>query len=100
MVAIIVQPIVKVGYDVFKVTFYSKQSYEQLLKLLLFVISMLIYFCHSILKVAYKQINGFSNESWYVVFFTTIKKSNGGVYPLVAEARTKNEPRLASLVVT
>ncbi|MEG3142065.1 hypothetical protein SD436_01285 [Streptococcus sp. 2A/TPW/M5] len=63
MAAIIVQPIVKIGYDVIKRLFIKNNLSEQvLLKLLLFAISMLIsYFAILIsLKVAHKkQINGF-----------------------------------------
>lgn len=58
MAAIIVQPIVKVGYDVLKRLFIQNNLSEQLLlKLLLFVISMLIsYFAILIsLKVAHKK---------------------------------------------
>ena len=49
MAAIIVQPIVKVGYDVLKRLFIQNNLSEQVLfKLLLFAISMLIsLFCHS-----------------------------------------------------
>ena len=88
MVAIIVQPIVKVGYDVLKRLFIKNNLSEQvLLKLLLFAISMLIsYFAILIsLKVAHEKADQWisKNSHKYTVTFTTIKKSNGGVYPLV-----------------
>ena len=88
MAAIIVQPIVKVGYDVLKRLFIQNNLSEQvLLKLLLFAISMLIsYFAILIsLKVAHKKADKWipKNSRKYTVTFTTIKKSNGGVYPLV-----------------
>ena len=84
MAAIIVQPIVKIGYDVIKRLFIKNNLSEQvLLKLLLFAISMLIsYFAILIsLKVAHKKADKWIPK--YTVTFTTIKKSNGGVYPLV-----------------
>lgn len=88
MAAIIVQPIVKVGYDVIKRLFIKNNLSEQvLLKLLLFVISMLIsYFAILIsLKVSHIKAEKWipKNSHKYTVTFTTIKKSNGGVYPLV-----------------
>lgn len=88
MAAIIVQPIVKIGYDVIKRLFIKNNLSEQvLLKLLLFAISMLIsYFAILIsLKVAHKKADKWipKNSHKYTVTFTTIKKSNGGVYPLV-----------------
>ena len=88
MAAIIVQPIVKVGYDVLKRLFIQNNLSEQvLLKLLLFAISMLIsYFAILIsLKLAHKKADKWipKNSRKYTVTFTTIKKSNGGVYPLV-----------------
>lgn len=88
MAAIIVQPIVKVGYDVLKRLFIQNNLSEQvLLKLLLFAISMLIsYFAILIsLKVAHKKADKWipKNRHKYTVTFKTIKKSNGGVYPLV-----------------
>ena len=88
MAAIIVQPIVKVGYDIIKRLFIKNNLSEQvLLKLLLFAISMLIsYFAILIsLKVAHIKAEKWipKNSHKYTVTFTTIKKSNGGVYPLV-----------------
>ena len=88
MAAIIVQPIVKIGYDVIKRLFIKNNLSEQvLLKLLLFVISMLIsYFAILIsLKVSHIKAEKWipKNSHKYTVTFTTIKKSNGGVYPLV-----------------
>ena len=88
MAAIIVQPIVKVGYDVIKRLFIKNNLSEQvLLKLLLFAISMLIsYFAILIsLKVANIKAEKWisKNSHKYTVTFKTIKKSNGGVYPLV-----------------
>lgn len=88
MAAIIVQPIVKVGYDVIKRLFIKNNLSEQvLLKLLLFAISMLIsYFAILIsLKVAHIKAEKWisKNSHKYTVTFKTIKKSNGGVYPLV-----------------
>ena len=85
MAAIIVQPIVKIGYDVIKRLFIKNNLSEQvLLKLLLFAISMLIsYFAILIsLKVAHKKADKWipQNSNKYTVTFTTIKKSNGGVY--------------------
>ena len=88
MIAIIVQPIVKVSYDVLKELFIHNNISEQiLLKLLLFAISMLIsYFAILIsLKLSHNKADKWipQNSNKYTVTFTTIKKSNGGVYPLV-----------------
>ena len=88
MVAIIVQPIVKVSYDALKKFFIHNNISEQiLLKLLLFAISMLIsYFAILIsLKLSHKKADKWipQNSNKYIVTFTTIQKSNGGVYPLV-----------------
>ena len=90
MGAIIVQPIVKVSYDALKNFFIHNNISEQiLLKLLLFAISMLIsYFAILIsLKLAHKKADKWipKNSRKYTVTFTTIKKSNGGVYPLVEQ---------------
>ena len=88
MGAIIVQPIVKVSYDALKKFFIHNNISEQiLLKLLLFAISMLIsYFAILIsLKLSHKKADKWipQNSNKYIVTFTTIQKSNGGVYPLV-----------------
>lgn len=88
MGAIIVQPIVKVSYDALKELFIHNNISEQiLLKLLLFAISMLIsYFAILIsLKLSHKKADKWipQNSNKYIVTFTTIQKSNGGVYPLV-----------------
>ena len=88
MGAIIVQPIVKVSYDALNKFFIHNNISEQiLLKLLLFAISMLIsYFAILIsLKVAHKKADKWipKNSHKYTVTFTTIQKSNGGVYPFV-----------------
>ena len=88
MGAIIVQPIVKVSYDALKKFFIHNNISEQiLLKLLLFAISMLIsYFAILIsLKLSHNKADKWipQNSNKYTVTFTTIKKSNGGVYPLV-----------------
>lgn len=88
MVAIIVQPIVKVSYDALKELFIHNNISEQiLLKLLLFSISMLIsYFAAVIsLKLAHKKAEKWlpKNVNKYRITFTTIKKSNGGVYPFI-----------------
>ena len=88
MIAIIVQPIVKVSYDALKELFIHNNISEQiLLKLLLFAISMLIsYFAILIsLKLSHKKADKWipQNSNKYMVTFTTIQKSNGGVYPLV-----------------
>ena len=88
MGAIIVQPIVKVSYDALKKLFIHNNISEQiLLKLLLFAISMLIsYFAILIsLKLSHKKADKWipQNSNKYIVTFTTIQKSNGGVYPLV-----------------
>ena len=88
MIAIIVQPIVKVSYDALKELFIHNNISEQiLLKLLLFAISMLIsYFAILIsLKLSHKKEDKWipQNSNKYMVTFTTIQKSNGGVYPLV-----------------
>lgn len=87
MAAIIVQPIVKVGYDVIKRLFIKNNLSEQvLLKLLLFAISILISYIAILisLKVAHIKAEKWipKNSHKYTVTFTTIKKSNGGVYPL------------------
>ena len=88
MIAIIVQPIVKVSYYALKELFIHNNISEQiLLKLLLFAISMLIsYFAILIsLKLSHKKADKWipQNSNKYMVTFTTIQKSNGGVYPLV-----------------
>lgn len=88
MVAIIVQPIVKVSYDILKKLFIQNNISDQLLiKLFLFVISMLIsYFAILIsLKLSHKKADKWipQNSNKYTVTFTTIKKSNGGVYPFI-----------------
>ena len=88
MIAIIVQTIVKVSYDALKELFIHNNISEQiLLKLLLFAISMLIsYFAILIsLKLSHKKADKWipQNSNKYMVTFTTIQKSNGGVYPLV-----------------
>ena len=88
MGAIIVQPIVKVSYDALKELFIHNNISEQiLLKLLLFAISMLIsYFAILIsIKLSHKKADKWipQNSNKYIVTFTTIQKSNGGVYPLV-----------------
>ena len=88
MVAIIVQPIVKVSYDILKKLFIQNNLSDQLLiKLFLFAISMLIsYFAILIsLKLSHNKADKWipQNSNKYTVTFTTIKKSNGGVYPLV-----------------
>lgn len=88
MGAIIVQPIVKVSYDALKKFFIHNNISEQiLLKLLLFAISMLIsYFAILIsLKLSHNKADKWipQNSNKYTVTFTTIQKSNGGVYPLV-----------------
>ena len=88
MIAIIVQPIVKVSYDALKELFiHNNISKQILLKLLLFAISMLIsYFAILIsLKLSHKKADKWipQNSNKYMVTFTTIQKSNGGVYPLV-----------------
>ena len=88
MIAIIVQPIVKVSYDALKELFIHNNISEQiLLKLLLFAISMLIsYFAILIsLKLSHKKADKWipKNSNKYIVTFTTIQKSNGGVYPFV-----------------
>ena len=88
MAAIIVQPIVKIGYDVIKRLFIKNNLSEQvLLKLLLFAISMLIsYFAILIsLKLSHKKADKWipNNANKYIVTFTTTKKSNGGVYPFI-----------------
>ena len=88
MIAIIVQPIVKVSYDALKELFIHNNISEQiLLKLLLFSISMLIsYFAAVIsLRLAHKKAEKWipKNSNKYTVTFTTIKKSNGGVYPFI-----------------
>ena len=88
MIAIIVQPIVKVSYDALKELFIHNNISEQiLLKLLLFSISMLIsYFAAVIsLRLAHKKAEKWipNNANKYMVTFTTTKKSNGGVYPFI-----------------
>lgn len=88
MVAIIVQPIVKVSYDILKKLFIQNNLSDQLLiKLFLFAISMLIsYFAILIsLKLSHKKADKWipQNSNKYTVTFTTIKKSNGGVYPFI-----------------
>ena len=88
MGAIIVQPIVKVSYDALKKFFIHNNISEQiLLKLLLFAISMLIsYFAILIsLKLSHNKADKWipQNSNKYTVTFTTIQKSNGGVYPFV-----------------
>ena len=88
MVAIIVQPIVKVSYDILKKLFIQNNLSDQLLiKLFLFAISMLIsYFAILIsLNLSHKKAEKWipKNANKHIVTFTTIKKSNGGVYPLV-----------------
>ena len=88
MIAIIVQPIVKVSYDALKELFIHNNISEQLLiKLFLFAISMLIsYFAILIsLKLSHKKADKWipKNSNKYTVTFTTIKKSNGGVYPFI-----------------
>ena len=88
MVAIIVQPIVKVSYDILKKLFIQNNLSDQLLiKLFLFAISMLIsYFAILIsLKLSHKKADKWipKNSNKYTVTFTTIKKSNGGVYPFI-----------------
>ena len=88
MIAIIVQPIVKVSYDALKELFIHNNISEQiLLKLLLFAISMLIsYFAILIsLKFSHKKADKWipKNSNKYIVTFKTIQKSNGGVYPFV-----------------
>ena len=88
MGAVIVQPIVKVSYDALKNFFIHNNISEQiLLKLLLFAISMLIsYFAILIsLKLSHKKADKWipKNSNKYTVTFTTIKKSNGGVYPFI-----------------
>ena len=88
MGAIIVQPIVKVSYDALNKFFIHNNISEQiLLKLLLFAISMLIsYFAILIsLKLSHKKADKWipQNSNKYTVTFTTIQKSNGGVYPFV-----------------
>ena len=85
MGAIIVQPIVKVSYDALKKLFIHNNISEQiLLKLLLFAISMLIsYFAILIsLNLSHKKAEKWipKNANKHIVTFTTIKKSNGGVY--------------------
>ena len=88
MIAIIVQPIVKVSYDALKELFIHNNISEQiLLKLLLFAISLLIsYFAILIsLKLSHNKADKWipQNSNKYTVTFTTIQKSNGGVYPFV-----------------
>ena len=88
MGAIIVQPIVKVSYDALKKFFIHNNISEQiLLKLLLFAISMLSsYFAILIsLKLSHNKADKWipQNSNKYTVTFTTIQKSNGGVYPFV-----------------
>ena len=88
MGAIIVQPIVKVSYDALKKFFIHNNISEQiLLKLLLFAISMLIsYFAILIsLKLSHNKADKWipQNSNKYTVTFTTVQKSNGGVYPFV-----------------
>ena len=88
MGAIIVQPIVKVSYDALKKFFIHNSISEQiLLKLLLFAISMLIsYFAILIsLKLSHNKADKWipQNSNKYTVTFTTVQKSNGGVYPFV-----------------
>ena len=88
MIAIIVQPIVKVSYDALKELFIHNNISEQLLiKLFLFAISMLIsYFAILIsLKLSHKKADKWipKNSNKYTVTLTTIKKSNGGVYPFI-----------------
>ena len=88
MGAVIVQPIVKVSYDVLHKYFIHNNISEQiLLKLLLFAISLLIsYFAILIsLKLSHNKADKWipQNSNKYTVTFTTIQKSNGGVYPLV-----------------
>ena len=88
MGAIIVQPIVKVSYDALNKFFIHNNISEQiLLKLLLFAISMLIsYFAILIsLKLSHNKADKWipQNSNKYTVTFTTIQKSNGGVYPFV-----------------
>ena len=88
MGAVIVQPIVKVSYDVLHKYFIHNNISEQiLLKLLLFAISMLIsYFAILIsLKLSHNKADKWipQNSNKYTVTFTTIQKSNGGVYPFV-----------------
>ena len=87
MIAIIVQPIVKVSYDALKELFIHNNISEQILKLLLFAISMLIsYFAILIsLKFSHKKADKWipKNSNKYIVTFKTIQKSNGGVYPFV-----------------
>ena len=88
MGAVIVQPIVKVSYDVLHKYFIHNNISEQiLLKLLLFAISLLIsYFAILIsLKLSHKKADKWipQNSNKYTVTFTTIQKSNGGVYPFV-----------------
>ena len=88
MGAIIVQPIVKISYDALKKFFiYNNISEQILLKLLLFAISMLIsYFAILIsLKLSHNKADKWipQNSNKYTVTFTTIQKSNGGVYPFV-----------------
>lgn len=81
MIAIIVQPIVKVSYDALKELFIHNNISEQiLLKLLLFAISMLIsYFAILIsLKFSHKKADKWisKNSNKYIVTFKTIQKSN------------------------
>ena len=88
MVAIIVQPIVKVSYDILNKLFIQNNLSDQLLiKLFLFAISMLIsYFASLIsLQLSHKKADKWipENSNKYTVTFTTIKKSNGGVYPFI-----------------
>ena len=88
MGAVIVQPIVKVSYDVLHKYFIHNNISEQiLLKLLLFAISLLIsYFAILIsLKLSRNKADKWipQNSNKYTVTFTTIQKSNGGVYPFV-----------------
>lgn len=88
MGAVIVQPIVKVSYDVLHKYFIHNNISEQiLLKLLLFAISLLIsYFAILIsLKLSHNKADKWipQNSNKYTVTFTTIQKSNGGVYPFV-----------------
>lgn len=80
MIAIIVQPIVKVSYDALKELFIHNNISEQLLiKLFLFAISMLIsYFAILIsLKLSHKKADKWipKNSNKYTVTFTTIKKA-------------------------
>ena len=79
MAAIIVQPIVKIGYDVIKRLFIKNNLSEQvLLKLLLFAISMLIsYFAILIsLKLAHKKADKWipKNSRKYTVTLKLLRK--------------------------